>query len=150
MGYADRVPNRDVMSKHQRIRRGVPILGSTDCHLAAAVLASARCGLRRLRGSEPAVLVAVVAARRIDGLQLLEIELGNRLQLVGERRSLEVGGQVVEPSPVFLLQRDERTDGDGPADGSRQAPHPRSVGEALSRSRLGNTGSLSSLGPALA
>src|SRR5260370_15033566 len=45
MGYADRVPNRAVMSEHQRIPRVVPILGSTDRHLAAAVLASARyCG----------------------------------------------------------------------------------------------------------
>src|SRR5216683_5016459 len=43
MGYADRVPNRAVMSEHQRIPRVVPILGSTDRHLAAAVLASARC-----------------------------------------------------------------------------------------------------------
>src|SRR5258708_2018250 len=43
MGNADRVPNRAVMSEHQRIPRVVPILGSTDRHLAAAVLASARC-----------------------------------------------------------------------------------------------------------
>src|SRR6266852_4228975 len=43
MGYADRVPNRNVMSEHQWIPRVVPILGSTDRHLAAAVLASARC-----------------------------------------------------------------------------------------------------------
>src|ERR1700730_5633187 len=42
MGYADRVPNRNVMSEHQWIPRVVPILGSTDRHLAAAVLASAR------------------------------------------------------------------------------------------------------------
>ena len=39
MGYADRVPNRKVLSEHHRIPRGVPILGSTDCHLAVAVLA---------------------------------------------------------------------------------------------------------------
>src|SRR5229473_1920653 len=43
MGYADRVPNRAVMSKHQWIPRVVPILGSTDCHLAVAVLARFRC-----------------------------------------------------------------------------------------------------------
>src|SRR5712691_9229086 len=42
MGYADRVPNRNVMSEHQWIPRVVPILGSTDRHLAAAVLANAR------------------------------------------------------------------------------------------------------------
>src|SRR5690348_2406191 len=41
MGYADRVPNRDVMSVHRWIPRVVPILGPTDRHLAA-VLASAR------------------------------------------------------------------------------------------------------------
>src|SRR5260370_20251095 len=42
MGYADRVPNISVTSKHHWVPRVVPILGSTDCHLAAAVLASAR------------------------------------------------------------------------------------------------------------
>ena len=31
------------MSKHHRVPRVVPILGSTDRHLAAAILASARC-----------------------------------------------------------------------------------------------------------
>src|SRR5882724_5072546 len=39
MGYADRVPNRAVMSEHQPVPRVVPILGSTDYHLAVAVLA---------------------------------------------------------------------------------------------------------------
>src|SRR5947207_14033956 len=42
MGYADRVPNMNVMSKHHWVPRVVPILGSTDCHLSAAVLAGAR------------------------------------------------------------------------------------------------------------
>jgi hypothetical protein len=42
MGYADRVPNTLVMSKHQWTPRVVPILGSTDHHLAVAVLSSAR------------------------------------------------------------------------------------------------------------
>ena len=36
MGYADRVPNIPVMSKHQWVPRVVPILGSTDYHLALA------------------------------------------------------------------------------------------------------------------
>src|SRR5258708_4608440 len=49
MGYADRVPNRAVMSEHQWIPRGVPILGSTDRHLAAAVLARSRCARYRWR-----------------------------------------------------------------------------------------------------
>jgi hypothetical protein len=44
MGYADRVPNMAVMSKHRWIPRVVPILGPTDRHLAA-VLASARAVL---------------------------------------------------------------------------------------------------------
>src|SRR4029077_2002458 len=48
MGYADRVPNISVMSKHQWVPRVVPVLGSTDCHLAA-VLARARS--RRWAGS---------------------------------------------------------------------------------------------------
>src|SRR5690349_14838463 len=43
MGYADRVPNRAVMSEHQWAPRVVPILGSTDRHLAVAVLARSRC-----------------------------------------------------------------------------------------------------------
>src|SRR5262249_37066538 len=53
MGYADRVPNISVMSKHQWIPRVVPILGSTDCHLAVAVLARFRCArFRRWAGSD--------------------------------------------------------------------------------------------------
>src|SRR5216684_3516326 len=40
MGYADRVPNIFAMSEHHGVPRGVPILGSTDRHLAA-FLASA-------------------------------------------------------------------------------------------------------------
>ena len=50
MGYADRVPNISVMSKHQWIPRVVPILGSTDCHLAVAVLARFRCARFRWWG----------------------------------------------------------------------------------------------------
>ena len=38
-GLRDRVPNRAVMSEHQPVPRVVPILGSTDYHLAVAVLA---------------------------------------------------------------------------------------------------------------
>src|SRR6516225_9113935 len=106
MGCADRVPNKNMMSKHQRIPRGVPILGSTDCHLAAAVLASARCRLWRLRAGGSAVSVAAVAARRLDCLQFLKVELADGLQLVGEWRSFEIGGHVVEPGPVFLLELD--------------------------------------------
>ena len=50
MGYADRTPNITVGSTPPRVSRGVPILGSTDRHLAA-VLANARSerGGRALR-----------------------------------------------------------------------------------------------------
>src|SRR4029077_2744116 len=62
MGYADRVPNRDMMSEHQRVPRVVPILGSTDDHLAAALLARFECaGSRWWAGSglrRPAVGLA--------------------------------------------------------------------------------------------
>src|SRR5260370_40270536 len=49
MGCADRVPNMNVMSEHQWIPRVVPILGSTDCHLAVAVLARSGCAGCRWR-----------------------------------------------------------------------------------------------------
>ena len=67
MGYADRVPNRDVMSEHQRVPRVVPILGSTDDHLAAALLARFECarsrwwagsGLRRPAQASPLTIMA--------------------------------------------------------------------------------------------
>ena len=47
--------------------------------------------------------VPAVAARRVDRLELLEIELGNCLELVGQSRSFEVVRQVVEPGAVFVL-----------------------------------------------
>jgi hypothetical protein len=49
MGCADRVPNIFAMSEHHWVPRGVPILGSTDRHLAG-FLASARVG-RAVSGS---------------------------------------------------------------------------------------------------
>src|SRR5205823_2588003 len=39
MGYADRVPNREVMSEHRWVPRVVPILGPTDRHLAVSLQA---------------------------------------------------------------------------------------------------------------
>src|SRR6516164_10987217 len=56
-----------------------------------------------LSSSAPAV-----AARRVDRLELLEIELGNCLEHVGQSRSFEVVRQVVEPGAVFVLQIDQR------------------------------------------
>jgi hypothetical protein len=47
--------------------------------------------------------VPAVAARRVDRLELLEIERGNLLELVGQSRSFEVVRQVVEPGAVFVL-----------------------------------------------
>src|SRR6516225_2655306 len=52
--------------------------------------------------------VPTVAARRVDRLKLLEIEVGDRLEFVGQSRSFEVVRQVVEPGPVLVLQRDQR------------------------------------------
>src|ERR1700722_359558 len=45
MGFADRVPNMHATSKRRWVPRVVPILGSTDCHLAAAALVGARLSL---------------------------------------------------------------------------------------------------------
>ena len=46
--------------------------------------------------------VPTVAARRVDRLKLLEIEVGDRLEFVGQSRSFEVVRQVVEPAPVLV------------------------------------------------
>jgi hypothetical protein len=59
-------------------------------------------GVKRFLSSS----VPAVAARRVDRVELLEIELGNCLELVGQSRSFEVVRQVVESSAVFVLQRD--------------------------------------------
>ena len=56
------------------------------------------------RGDEPPVSVAAVAARRVDHLQFLEVELCDGVQLLRQSRALETGGQVVEPNAVFVLQ----------------------------------------------
>jgi hypothetical protein len=39
-------------------------------------------------------------------VELLEIDLGDCLELVGQSRSFEVVRQVVEPGAVFVLQSD--------------------------------------------
>src|ERR1700756_1754002 len=62
------------------------------------------------RAGEPPASVAAVAARWVDGLQLLEIEFGNGVQLFRQPRAIEAGRQIVEPSAVFVLQIDERGD----------------------------------------
>ena len=67
-------------------------------------------------GGEPPVSVAAVAARCVDRLQLLEVETGDRLQLLHQPRSFEVGRKVVKPGAVFVLHID---------DGYRRRPPPR-------------------------
>ena len=52
--------------------------------------------------------VPAVAARRVDRLEFLEVEVCDRLELVGQSRSFEVVRQVVEPGAVFVLQSDQR------------------------------------------
>ena len=59
-------------------------------------------------GVEPPVSVAAVAAGRVARLPLIEIELGNGLQLFRQPRPVETGRQMVEPGAVFVLQLDER------------------------------------------
>ena len=54
-------------------------------------------------GGEPPVSVTAVAARWIDRLQLLEVELDDGVQLLGQRRPFEAGRQVVEPGAIFVL-----------------------------------------------
>ena len=63
------------------------------------------CGRGRLgeAGGEPPNSVAAIAARWIDSLQLLEVEIGNSLQLLGQPRSFEIGRQIVEPGAVLVL-----------------------------------------------
>ena len=56
MGYADRTPNITVGSTPQRVSRGVPILGSTDRHLAAVLATPGQNALSALLGRKrPAI-----------------------------------------------------------------------------------------------
>jgi hypothetical protein len=59
-------------------------------------------------GRNPLVSVAAVAAGWVDRLQLLKVELGNRLQLLRQAGSFEIGREVIQPCSVFVLQIDER------------------------------------------
>jgi len=58
-------------------------------------------------GCGPSTSIAAVTARWIDRLQVLEIEFGDRVQLVRQSGFFEVSRQVVEPGAIFGLQRDE-------------------------------------------
>src|SRR5438128_11508598 len=68
---------------------------------------------------EPPVSVAAVTARWVDCLQLLEVELGNGLELLRQPRPFETGRQVVQPSAVFVPQVDQRRYRRRPALGPR-------------------------------
>ena len=60
--------------------------------------------------------VSAVAARRVDRLEFLEVEVGDHLELVGQSRSSEV--VLVEPGAVFVLQSDQRRNRGCPTSGS--------------------------------
>src|ERR1700745_1813722 len=79
----------------------------------------------------PPLSVPAVTAGWIDRLQLLEIELADRLELLGKLRSFEVGRQVVEPAAVFLLHRNERRHRCRPPLRSRQGWRRRSDADVL-------------------
>ena len=49
--------------------------------------------------------IAAVAAWRLDGEQLVEVEIDNRLQLFCGSGFGEVFRQTIEPGTVFVLQR---------------------------------------------
>src|SRR6266404_1113391 len=77
-------------------------------------------------GGEAPASVAAVAAWWVDHLQLLEVEFGNRLQLLGQPRSFKIGRESVQPGAVFVLQIDECGNRRRPPSRPRQdAPHRR-------------------------
>ena len=59
-------------------------------------------------GREPPMSVAAVAARQVDRLELIEVELGHRLQLLRQPRSFEIVREVGPPGAIFALQIDVR------------------------------------------
>ena len=56
-----------------------------------------------VRRSRLLVSVATVATRRVDRLQLLEVELDDGVQLVGQPRPFEVRREIVAPDAVVVL-----------------------------------------------
>jgi hypothetical protein len=76
-------------------------------------------------------------ARRVDRLQLLEVELGNRLQLLRQARSFEIGRELVQParySSCRLMSAD------------RRRPPPRPRRDARRRRCRGLAAALAQLG----
>ena len=72
--------------------------------------------------------VSAIAARRVDRVEFLEIEVGDCLELVDQSRSFEVVWQVVEPGAVFVLQSDQRRYRCCPASGPWREPRRRRGG----------------------
>ena len=62
-----------------------------------------------------AASIAPEAARRLDGNQLVEVEIDDRLQGITSSALAQWFGQRVEPSGVLGLQRDQLGDGGTPA-----------------------------------
>ena len=69
--------------------------------------------------------VPAVAARRVDRLEFLEIEVSDCPELVGQSRSFEVIRQVVEPGAIFVLQSDQRRYRCCPTPGPWRETRPR-------------------------
>ncbi|HTD77533.1 MAG TPA: hypothetical protein VK898_07845, partial [Chloroflexota bacterium] len=72
------------------------------CHRVVCVKFSNLIVVLGDASGEPPVSVAAVTARWVDCLQLLEVELGNGLELLRQPRPFETGRQVVQPSAVFV------------------------------------------------
>src|SRR5208283_1447244 len=78
---------------------------------------------------------AAEAPRRLDRLELAEIELADCLKGLGGGAFLEVVGQGVEPRLILGLQREQVADGVAPAPGSAAL-----IGGSASRAASSLTG----------
>jgi hypothetical protein len=85
-----------------------------------------------------------VAARWLDRLKLLEVELGDVLQPVGQFRSFEVVLDVVGPGPMFAVQSDQRRHrppyAEAVAGDAARAPRVSGNAESDCQSRLSRFG----------
>ena len=75
--------------------------------------------------------VAAEAARRVDRLQLGEIEIADRLHRVGQRAVLQGGRQRVAPSHVLRLQLGRLGDGVVPSPRAAEPAPAKALGHAL-------------------
>ena len=92
-----------------RCATGVPSLQTRQCHANANNGPEFRVHVTLLLSVTPE------ATRRLQGLQIAEVILADRLQAFGKRRRLEIVGQVIEPVPILGLQVNEGLDGIAPA-----------------------------------